>query len=115
MDDDDDTSFNNSLDLYCDEDPFDSTPPPPPPPPEQQQQAGTTTPDDIDDEVMEYYKAKQRCYALQIRDYCCYLQRHHLLLQQQQHGVAAARLKAVRYIIYVCTDSRLVSTDHSLY
>ncbi|BAT15414.1 Os11g0706801 [Oryza sativa Japonica Group] len=94
MDDDDDTSFNNSLDLYCDEDPFDSTPPPPPPPPEQQQQAGTTTPDDIDDEVMEYYKAKQRCYALQIRDYCCYLQCHHLLLQQQQHGVAAARLKA---------------------
>ncbi|KAF0896946.1 hypothetical protein E2562_030792 [Oryza meyeriana var. granulata] len=94
--DDDDTSFNSLL--YCDEEPFDS---PPPPPLEQQQQGLVRTPDDDDDEVIEYYKAKQRSYAPD-RDYCCYL-RHLRLRQQQQslqHGVSAARLKAVRYIIY---------------
>ncbi|KAL5205061.1 hypothetical protein ABZP36_009932 [Zizania latifolia] len=95
---DDNASF--SCLLFCDEEPFDSTPPPPEQQQQQDEQGGEVlllhvrTPDD-GDEVVEYYKAKERLYAPQ-RD-GCYLR--HLLLQvsttsQPQHGVLAARFKA---------------------
>ncbi|KAG8090377.1 hypothetical protein GUJ93_ZPchr0011g27303 [Zizania palustris] len=122
MEDDDNASFISCI-LFCDEEPFDSTPPRPEQQQEQQQQeqdeqgggevlllhVRTPDMDDDGDEVVEYYKAKERLYAPQ-RD-GCYLR--HLLLQvssgrsppttsqpQPQHGVSAARFKAVSYIIH---------------
>jgi hypothetical protein len=102
-----DVDDEESLLLYCDEDPFadDSTPPPTAP---ISPSSGAGSKDDgdhahqaVDLNLVMEHKSRERCYApARSTGYL-----HRLLDHGHQHGagVSGARSKAVRYIIYVST------------
>lgn len=106
VDDDESWSSMNSLILYCDEDPFVSTPPPTTTGGGSRQSVAAAVDgcaeqqplvlDDEADLLLMDYKARERCYA-PTRDYL-----HHLMTRGGDGCVlSTARSKGVHYIIYV--------------